>query len=155
MTTLMNLKKKVLERIDGMQEEIVRTTSNLVRIRSVNPGYPGVDYQAELGGETEANKYLLGIHREMGLKVDMWAEEKGRENLVGVWKGTGGGKALLHNGHIDTVPTGLASQWRWGDPFSGTVADGRVYGRGACDMKGPDVCQLMAIRAIQESGMRL
>ena len=44
--------------IDGLEDEIVQTVSGLVQIRSVNPGYPGVEYDAELGGETEANNYL-------------------------------------------------------------------------------------------------
>ena len=53
-------KRKVLDVIDGMQDEIVTAVSELVQIRSINPGYPGTDYEAEVGGETKANQYLAG-----------------------------------------------------------------------------------------------
>ena len=51
-------KNQVLNIIEGMENEIVDTVSQLVRIRSVNPGYPGANYEEELGGESEANSYL-------------------------------------------------------------------------------------------------
>ena len=89
-------KREVMTIIDSMESEIVQTVSELVQIRSVNPGYPGVDHDAELGGETEANNYLVQKYRELGLEEDMWEEAAGRANLVGVWKGAGGGKSLEH-----------------------------------------------------------
>ena len=81
----------------------------------------------------------------------MWEEAEQRANLVGVWEGAGGGRSLILNGHIDTVPPGLSENWKSGDPFSGKVENGRIYGRGSCDMKGPVVAQMMALRAIQEA----
>ena len=146
---------EVLGLIDGMRNQIVDTISQLVRIRSVNPGYPGVDYDDELGGETAANQFLAERYRQMDLEVDTWEEAPGRANLVGSWRGTGEGKSLLHNGHIDTVPAGRIENWTSGDPLSGKVDNGRIYGRGTCDMKGALVCQMFAIRAIQQSGLRL
>ena len=148
-------KSRVLDVIDGMQEEIVTAVSELVRIRSINPGYPGTDYEAEVGGETRANQYLAGHYRQLGVEVDLWEVEPKRANLAGVWRGTGGGKSLLFNGHIDTVPTGLPETWKSGDPLSGKVEGGRIYGRGSCDMKGPLVSQTMAIKAIRSVGLRL
>ena len=148
-------KEKVLGMIDSMQDEIVQAVGELVRIRSVNPGYAGVNYDEEIGGETQANEYLKKQYEGLGLQVDMWEEAAKRANLVGVWKGAGGGKSLIHNGHIDTVPAGLSENWESGDPFSGKVQNGRIYGRGSCDMKGPVVSQMMAIAAIQRSGIRL
>lgn len=148
-------KREVFQVIDNMEDEIIQTVSDLVKIHSVNPGYPGVNYKEEVGGETEANTFLKQKYEQLDLEVDMWEEEAGRANLVGVWKGTGGGKSLIHNGHIDTVPPGLSKNWKSGDPFSGKVQDGRIYGRGSCDMKGPVVSQMMAITAIQRAGLRL
>lgn len=148
-------KKQVLGIIDGMRDEIVESASELIHIRSVNPTYSGVNFEEELGGETMANEFLRKIYEQMGLKVDLWEEAKGRANLVGVWKGTGSGRSLIHNGHIDTVPPGLTENWESGSPFSGKVENGRVYGRGACDMKGPLVAQTMAIKAIQQAGLSL
>ena len=64
------LKQKVLGEIDRMQDEIVQTTSDLVKIRSVNPRYPGVDYDSEIGGETKANEYLKQRYKQLELDVD-------------------------------------------------------------------------------------
>ena len=146
---------KVLEMIDGMHDEIVDATSKLVRIRSVNPGYPGSNYEEELGGETEVCRFLEKLYNEMGLDTQMWEVDKDRGNVAGVWKGTGGGRSLIHNGHVDTVPTGQVDAWKSGDPFSGKVIDGRIYGRGSCDMKGPVVAQMMGLWAIRRCGLRL
>ena len=146
---------EVLESIDGMRSQIVEAVSQIVQIRSVNPGYPGVNYDEELGGESKANEFLGGLYRQLDLEVDMWEEAPGRANLVGVWKGNGNGKSLLHNGHIDTVPAGRIDAWTSGDPFSGKVDEGRIYGRGTCDMKGALICQTFAIQAIQQAGLQL
>ena len=59
------------------------------------------------------------------------------------------------NGHIDVVPPGDLNQWTGHDPFSGTLEDGKVFGRGACDMKGGLACNLFALKAIQAAGIRL
>ena len=148
-------KNQVLNIIEGMENEIVDTVSQLVRIRSVNPGYPGANYEEELGGESEANSYLSEHYKALGLNADLWEVQSKRANLAGVWSGTGGGRSLLFNGHIDTVPTGLPEKWKSGDPLSGKVSEGRIYGRGSCDMKGPLVSQMMAVKAIQAVGLKL
>ena len=127
----------------------------MVQIRSVNPGYPGADYEAEIGGETKANHYLAAKYRELDVEPDLWEVAEKRANLAGVWKGAGNGRSLLFNGHIDTVPTGLSEHWKSGDPLSGKVENGRIYGRGSCDMKGPMVAQTMAVKALQRGGIRL
>ena len=68
-------KQKVFHIIDTMEDEIIRTVSDLVRIRSVNPGYPGVNYDEEIGGETEANTYLKQKYEQLDLEVDLWEEK--------------------------------------------------------------------------------
>ena len=148
-------KEKVLTTIDGIRNEIVDVTSTLVQIRSVNPGYPGANYEEELGGETEVCELLEKFYDKIGLETERWEVDKGRGNVAGVCKGTGGGKSLIHNGHVDTVPTGLVDAWKSGNPFSGKVTEGRIYGRGSCDMKGPVVAQMMGVWAIQRAGLRL
>ncbi len=104
--------------------------------------------------------------RQLGLDIDLWeiGDETlrnhhhfycdrtnfiGNPNLVAVKKGSGGGKSLILNGHIDVVPQGNLEDWAT-DPFSGLVKDGKVYGRGATDMKGGNVSLLLAMEAIQE-----
>src|SRR5206468_91213 len=80
-----------------------------------------------------------------------------RANLVGVLEGThaSGGKSLIFNGHVDVVPPGDDKNWSDGNPFSGRVENGRVYGRGACDQKGGLIGQAMAAIALRRAGVRL
>lgn len=148
-------KQRVLQQIDQMRDEIVETISTLVRIPSVNPKYPGQDYEAVVGGETRANEELAKHYAELGVELDMYEAEARRANLIGVWRGAGGGKSLAFNGHIDVVPVSDPDQWEFGDPFSGKVKDGRIYGRGSTDMKSGLVAQAKAAAAIQRSGLRL
>jgi len=148
-------KKLVLDKLDDMRDEIFAVLSELVRIPSVTPNYPGLDREQYLGGETACNEALAEHYRDIGCEVDLWEEEPQRANLVGVLRGIGGGRSLIFNGHIDTVPTGPYEDWKWNDPYSGRVEDGRLYGRGSCDMKGGIVAQFAAAKALADSGIRL
>lgn len=74
--------------------------------------------------------------------------------MVAVLKGSGGGKSIILNGHIDVVPVGDEANWEH-DPFSGMIECGKLYGRGATDMKGGNVALLMAIESIIASGIKL
>src|SRR5438105_4159225 len=97
-------KQKVLGLIDGMRDEIVDTICGLVRTPSVNPKYPGQVYDEVVGGETTNNEALAKHYRDLGASVEFLEAEPKRKNLIGVWKGAGGGKSLIYNGHIDVVP---------------------------------------------------
>lgn len=79
---------------------------------------------------------------------------KGRPNVVGVIKGTGGGRSLILNGHIDTVTVEPAESWTR-DPFGAEIVDGMMYGRGTSDMKGGLMAALLAVTYLKEAGVRL
>lgn len=145
----------VMGEIDAMRDDILATLSRLVRISSITPKYPGLAYDEVVGGETRCNEALRPTYEAAGAEVDLWAEEPGRANLVGVVSGTGGGRSLIFNGHIDTVPAGDPATWRWGDPFGGRIEDGKLYGLGACDMKAGVVAQAKAAEALRRAGIRL
>jgi acetylornithine deacetylase len=84
--------------------------------------------------------------RGFGLAVSSVEAVEGRANTVGVLRGTGGGASLALNGHVDTVP---ADPDEWSvDPFGGIVSEGRVWGRGATDMKGALAAMVKAVEAI-------
>jgi len=151
----MNKKEQVLNTVETMRDEIVSQVAALVRIPSVNPRYPGMDYQKEVGGETACNEQLARAYRAIGCEVDFVEKEKQRANVVGILRGSGGGRSLIYNGHIDVVPIGNPSDWKFQDPFSGKIEDGKLYGRGACDMKGGVVCQLKGIEALVRAGVKL
>ena len=109
---------RVLQTIDGMTDEIVEATRRLVQMPSVNPKYPGTDFDSVLGGEGRANRLIAEWYKGMGCEVDVWEEECRRANAVGVLKGTGGGggKSLILNGHIDTVPVVRHEDWGGSNP---------------------------------------
>jgi acetylornithine deacetylase len=82
--------------------------------------------------------------------------EKARPNINNIWLGKGKGRRLLINGHSDVVviPPEQLEKWRT-DPWQAVVSDGKVYGRGAADMKGPNTAAIWAIKAIMDLGIRL
>lgn len=79
-----------------------------------------------------------------------WHHWENRPQTVGVLRGTGGGRSLLVNGHIDVVAAGDEANWT-SPPFAAELVDGRVVGRGACDMKGGIAAALFALRALRET----
>jgi acetylornithine deacetylase len=146
---------RILDAVDALEPEMLDALSALVRTPSVTPKYPGLNYAETVGGEGAANRLLSERFADAGCEVDLWEEEAGRSNLVGVVHGTGGGRSLILNGHVDTVPPGDHADWRWNDPFSGRIDDGRLYGLGAADQKAGLVAMLFAARALKEAGVRL
>jgi acetylornithine deacetylase len=123
------------------------------------------------GNESGAQAVIIEKCRELGFEMDIWEIErdtlanhpafcsdrktfKGNPNAIGIMKGSGGGKSMILNGHIDVVPAGNPDDWER-DPFSGHIECGRLYGRGATDMKGGTASLLMALEAIKNSGITL
>ncbi len=120
------------------RDHLTRTLADLVRIDSVNPSLA-----AGGAGEVEIADYVVRYLGEAGLEVFRHEPSLGRPSVVGVLPGTGGGRSLMLNAHTDTVDVeGMA------EPFSGAVVDGRLYGRGAYDMKGSLAACLAAARAL-------
>lgn len=78
----------------------------------------------------------------------------GRPNVVGVFKGTGGGRSLILNGHIDTVTIEPRDEWTR-DPFGAEIENGRMFGRGTSDMKGGLLTGILATTYLQEAGVDL
>jgi acetylornithine deacetylase len=109
-------------------------------------------------GSEEACAALLAeeLH-SLDLQVQWQQVEDGRANVLGTWPGAGGGPTLMFNGHLDTSYSGR-EPWLAGIPGfrpEGFERDGRVYGLGISNMKGAVACYVEAIRALQESGVRL
>lgn len=126
--------------------KLVELLKDLVRIDSVNPSLvPGAAGEAEIAG------YLRDWMVAHGLRTEFVEVEPGRTNIVGVLKGTGGGKSLMLNGHIDTV----GADYMTIDPFDPKVEDGRLYGRGSYDMKGGFVSSMAAVKGIIDAGIEL
>lgn len=141
---------------------MLESVSQLVRYDTVN--------RFVSGSELEAQLRLAAIMRdEMGLEVDVFSPEDvsdlrehpayfpgkdyaERPNVVGRWKGAGGGRSLLFSSHMDTAP--VAPGWVR-DPWTPVAEGNRLYGLGSFDMKGGLAASLMAVRCLQETGVRL
>ena len=124
---------------------IVRTLTDLVRINSVNPSIA-----TDGAGEAEIAAYIAKTLAAIGLEAGTFDSAPGRTTAVGTLRGTGGGRSLMLNGHADTVGVeGMA------DPFSGEVRDGRVYGRGAHDMKGSLAACIGAAKMLADARVAL
>lgn len=129
---------------DSDQESAVSFARDLIRIPSVNPP----------GDETKVAEYISDKLSQLGFKVDLYEVDKNRCNVVGTLKGRGGGRTLMFNGHMDVVPTGDPSLWER-PPFEGTTLDGKIYGRGAADMKGGIAAMLAAMKALVDASIEL
>lgn len=122
------------------------------------------------GCEDNAQKVIQEWLKKSGAKVDVFSPDyalmnscpevnpghdyEGRHDVVGVFKGTGEGRSLIFNGHIDTVDFVDESLWEQG-PLKPFVRDGKVYGRGSCDMKGGLSASLMAMQTLKDCGISL
>lgn len=124
---------------------VTRLLKELVRINSVNPELE------ESPGEGEVVEYIASRLRQLGLKVRLQEAAPRRPNVIATLRGTGHGRSLMLNGHCDTV--GVRNMTI--DPFAGVVKNGRLHGRGACDMKGALAAMLAALQAVVDASVVL
>ena len=154
-----DMEEKVLKFIDERQDEIVEFLRKLISFPSVT------------GDETEIQQFIASKLESMGLTVDTWVPDKeelkkhpayvptegsyaNRPNVVGIYKGTGNGKSLLFNGHVDVIPPGPLDAWEH-QPWAGDVEAERLYGRGASDMKSGLAAMTMALDILLSMGIKL
>ena len=128
---------------DKLGEEAVSNLREYLRIDTTNPP----------GNETPGAEFLGGVLSAEGIDYTIYESAPGRGSLLARLKGGGGGKPLILLNHIDVVP---ADPENWlVPPFSGEIADGYIWGRGALDMKGMGVMELMAFIAAAREGREL
>src|SRR6266550_410463 len=157
---LSSIEHKALASLD--EQGLIKALRDLVRIPSAT------------GQEAAAQNWLAQQMRHFGLDVDLWdidvAElqrhpqfpgmevDRSKDRAVGLvatWRreaGAASGRRLIFNGHIDVVPEGDRASWQY-EPWGADLVDGRIYGRGACDMKGGLMAALFAIKAIKDSSV--
>lgn len=124
---------------------IQQTLEDLVAIPSVNPSLT-----PEGQGEAEIGAYVAGLFGRLGLGVSKHETEPGRPSVVGTVIGRGGGRSLMLNAHYDTVAVDDMEA-----PFEPRICDGRLYGRGAYDMKGSLAASIGAAKALLDAGVEL
>src|SRR3954468_13452241 len=141
---------RVKAEVDRAADEIVQFTADLVRIPTVNP--PGEEYEAcarFLGDFLAARRFAVEYVAAEGRAEH--TSRHPRVNVVGSRRG-GAGPVVHLNGHIDVVPAGEG--WTV-DPFGGLVRDGKIYGRGVCDMKAGIAAAVFAAEAIARAGVTM
>jgi succinyl-diaminopimelate desuccinylase len=141
----------ILREIEAREGEIVALTQDLIRFPTINP--PGEAYRpcAEFFGARLARRGMkVEYVRAEGSPGD--SDKYPRINVIARYEGSRPGPCVHFNGHLDVVQTGAG--WTV-DPFSGLVRDGKVYGRGACDMKGGIAAAVVAVEALIDSGLDL
>jgi succinyl-diaminopimelate desuccinylase len=137
--------------IDDRRDELVELTRALIRFPTVNP--PGEAYQpcAEfIGRRLSARGFAVRYVHAAGTPGDSPANP--RINVVARREAAAPGACVHFNSHIDVVQSGAG--WTL-EPFAGVVKDGKVYGRGACDMKGGLAASIVAVEALIDSGVSL
>jgi len=149
----------ILNVIDRHKDKAIQLLRDMVTIPSVT------------GDEAAIQRFLNGYLGKIGLDVDMWETDweelkkhpgyrpvdrsyEGRPNIVATWRGSGGGRSLLLNGHTDVIPVGNGEGWD-DDPWSASIKDGRLYGRGSADMKSGVASHIMAVECLKAAGVTL
>jgi acetylornithine deacetylase/succinyl-diaminopimelate desuccinylase-like protein len=126
------------------EDEIVAMSRDVINIPSPT------------GEELQMAQYMQNALQELGLHVTWQEVEEGRANVVGRWTGSGGGKNLMFNGHLDTSNTGREDFLTGlGYKPNAVVKNGFLYGLGIYNMKGALVCYTHAVKALQRAGVRL
>jgi acetylornithine deacetylase len=154
-----SLQKKIKEIADNSKEAIYETLTKLVQIPSV------------VGEEGRAQEFMAKLYDKLGLEVHVFEADRNeiakhkkylplpwsyqnRPNVIGIYKGSGGGKSLILNGHIDTVSPEPTASWSR-SPWSGHIENGKLYGRGACDMKCGLIANYYALKILLDLGLKL
>ena len=140
--------ESLLDQVDDMRDEIIALEQALVRIPTVNTGF------MPTGNETEACRYIEKWLSEDSIASETIESAPERGNLIARLKGNSGKAGLMFMSHLDVVPVEEEEKWRF-PPFSATVADGRIFGRGASDCKALLTCQLVAMRLLKRNNIEL
>jgi acetylornithine deacetylase len=149
--------------------DLVQTAQTLVRYRTESVDLLSASEPLP-NDERALQAYIAGRLNALGCQVDQWEPDPvalrghrmipdrhhwhGRPMTAGRLPGTGGGRSLLINGHIDTVPAGDPELWAY-PPFAAEVHADRIYGRGTADMKGGTAAALLALEALSACRIQL
>ena len=134
-------KDKIFAHIEA--DQVAQLCQDLVRYPTINPP----------GDELALVRFVLEYLQILGFEGELVPHSENRASAIARLRGSGGLPALMFNGHADVVPVGN-QPWRY-DPFSGEIAEGKVWGRGSCDMKGGIAAMLAAARSIALTQQKL
>ena len=130
------------------EQRIIQIASDLMRFKSDNPSTTDLENHSN---ETGIANYILDFFKSVGIEAYSQAAFFNRVNVIACLKGVSklGVPSIAFNGHMDVVPAGDLSLWDH-DPYDPWLKDGKLYGRGACDMKGSIACFMHVMELIKE-----
>ncbi|OAX83815.1 hypothetical protein ACJ72_01816 [Emergomyces africanus] len=131
---------------DVASDDVIELTQTLVQIDSSNPDFGSIPGP----GETSIAQYITAWLQHRDIECHWIEPTPGRPSIVGVARGSGGGKNLMFNGHMDTVTLVGYN----GDPLNATISDGNLYGRGSADMKSGLAAGMVAISNAKGMSLR-
>ena len=140
--------RELLLQVETSRDEILALEQALVEIPSVNTGF------MPTGDETPVCEYIRDWLAEDGVETEILESAPNRGNLLVRLEGRSSDAGLMFMSHTDVVPVEDEDKWRF-PPFSATIAEDRVFGRGASDCKGLLTAQLMAVRLLRRNGVEL
>jgi acetylornithine deacetylase/succinyl-diaminopimelate desuccinylase-like protein len=152
------IKVRTFELIDSRREEMIFFLRDYIQHRSINPEREIPEF--ERGETTACQEWLFEALKSMNCfeTVSSWRVSSGEMNVAAALPATEPKEycSALFNGHSDIVPVTAEEYktWRGGNPWSGEVHEGALYGRGACDMKGANASVIWAARCLSEAGFR-
>ncbi len=133
-----------------------KITSQVREDEIVSMAFDVVNIASPTGEELEVGKYMRATLESAGLQVTWQEIEEGRANVIGRWEGSGTGKNLMFNGHMDTSNTGREAYLTGiGYKPQAVLKNGMIYGLGIYNMKGALVCYTQAVKALQRAGVCL
>lgn len=144
----MTTRAELLAAVDAARDEIIALCQDLVRVPSINTGV------MPTGDETPAAEVLRTKLAADGIEGAIYESAPNRGNFVARLRGSGGGPRLLLLSHTDVVPVEDADAWTH-PPFGGEIHEGRIYGRGANDMKSTVAAEAMAMILLKRAGVAL
>lgn len=153
-----DLRQQIASAVEASRDDLVSFIQTLVQSPSLANDEGPVqniiqDKLESLGLDTE--KILVRFDKlkdHPGFSDDGFSPDS-RMNVIGQWHNDGDGRSLILNGHVDVVPTGPENLWNK-SPWSGSVKNGRIYGRGSCDMKAGLGAGIFAVQVLQSIGFK-
>jgi acetylornithine deacetylase len=154
----------MMRTVESRKDESIQFLKALISADTTN------EQHGVFGKELNGQKLIIEKLTKMGLQIDTFEPEyeklkkydeadigheyKNRPNVVGIYKGSGGGKSLLLNGHIDTMPFDQLDKWVT-HPLEPIINNGKLYGRGSCDMKAGVAAMILALETLLDNGVEL
>ena len=155
---MVDLQQQIASKVEASRNDIITFIQKLIKSPSLANDEGPVqtiiqDKLNSLGLDTEKILvHFAELQNHPAFSDDGFSPDS-RVNVLGHWKNEGNGKSLILNGHVDVVPTGLENSWTE-SPWSGLVKDGKIYGRGSCDMKAGLASGIFAIQTLQDLGFK-